>query len=135
MGIGATIGKVGIITNSASCNQQIIGIVGNHQVIGRFLTYLFKIYEDVIPGIAKATTLPILDQVKVSNFPIVIPPMSEQKSICEFLDKKSLEIKELIAEIDKQIDTLYDYRRSLINECVTGKQRVTDMDVRRVSSI
>jgi type I restriction enzyme, S subunit len=33
----ASVGKVGLITQSASCNQQIIGIVCSHRMSGRFL--------------------------------------------------------------------------------------------------
>lgn len=65
VGIGATIGKVGLITEAASCNQQIIGIVSTHQMLARYLAYQLTIYEAIIPGIAIATTLPIFDQAKV----------------------------------------------------------------------
>jgi hypothetical protein len=34
--------------------------------------------------------------------------------------------------IDDQITTLLAYRKSLIHECVTGKRRVTEVDVARV---
>jgi type I restriction enzyme S subunit len=39
IGIGATIGKVGMVTAPASCNQQIIGIVTNHYLLPRYLAY------------------------------------------------------------------------------------------------
>ena len=37
IGIGATIGKVGYVTDPASCNQQIIGIVTDYHLLPRFL--------------------------------------------------------------------------------------------------
>ncbi|MCX6908527.1 MAG: restriction endonuclease subunit S [Verrucomicrobia bacterium] len=131
VGIGATIGKVGFVSAEASCNQQLIGIVCGHRIHSRFLAYQFKIYEDVIPGIATATTLPIFDQVKTGYLPTLQPPIEEQKTICAFLDTKLAESKQIVAGIESQIATLTAYRKSLIHECVTGQRRVTDEDVRR----
>jgi len=134
IGIGATIGKVGIATAPASCNQQLIGIVTNQQLLPRYLAYQMKIYEIIIPKIAIATTLPIFDQVKTGYLPVMVPPKQEQRSICEYLDAKTIESKETIATIEHQIDTLTAYRKSLIHECVTGQRRVTDEDVKRAEA-
>ena len=131
VGIGATIGKVGLVSAEASCNQQLIGIVCGHRMHSRFLAYQFKIYEDVIPGIATATTLPIFDQVKTGYLPTLQPPFEEQKSICTFLDTKLAESKQIVAGIETQIATLTAYRKSLIHECVTGQRRITEADVAR----
>lgn len=133
IGIGATIGKVGLITKPASCNQQIIGIVCNHRMNPRYLAYQLKIYEDIIPGIATATTLPIFDQAKTGYLPVLQPPLEEQAEICEFLDMKLNEIKRLVEKIEQQIQTLLSYRKSLIHECVTGKRRITDEGMARVT--
>ena len=131
VGIGATIGKVGLVSAEASCNQQLIGIVCGHRMHSRFLAYQFKIYEDVIPGIATATTLPIFDQVKTGYLPTLQPPLEEQKSICVFLDTKLAESKQIIAGIETQIATLTAYRKSLIHECVTGQRLISKADVVR----
>jgi type I restriction enzyme S subunit len=129
VGIGATIGKVGIVPEEASCNQQIIGIVCSHRMQCRYLAYQFKIYEDVIPSIAAATTLPIFDQVKTGYLPTLQPPRAEQEDIVAFLDEKLAELKHIVAGSESQIATLTAYRKSLIHECVTGQRRVTEADV------
>lgn len=134
VGIGATIGKVGLILTEASCNQQIIGIVCNHRMYSRYLTYQLKIYEDVILGIASATTLPIFDQVKTGYLPTLQPPYEEQKAICAYLDGKITEIKNITDGIEAQIATLTAYRKSLIYECVTGQRRITEIYLNRVKT-
>lgn len=48
-----------------------------------------------------------------------IPPINEQKSISTFLDAKCSEIDALAADIQSQIDTLEQYKRSVITEAVT----------------
>ena len=118
-----------MIRFEAACNQQIIGIVTNHRLLGRYLAYQCKIYEEVIPRIASATTLPIFDQVKTGYLPTLQPPHAEQEAICTFLDAKLAEVKRIDAGIESQISTLVAYRKSLIHECVTGQRRVTEADV------
>ena len=57
-----------------------------------------------------------------SNFiqlPILFPPAEEQQRIADFLDTKCAEIDALTADIQTQIDTLEQYKRSVITETVT----------------
>ena len=53
------------------------------------------------------------------NIPMPIPSLSEQKAIAEFLDKKCGEVDALIADIQQEIETLEQYKRSVITETVT----------------
>ena len=55
----------------------------------------------------------------LENTPILIPPMDEQCRIADFLDTKCAEIDALTADIQTQIDTLEQYKRSVITETVT----------------
>ena len=53
------------------------------------------------------------------EIPILVPPLSEQQAISAYLDKKCSEIDSLTADIQKQIETLEEYKRSVITEAVT----------------
>ena len=53
------------------------------------------------------------------NIPIPVPPLSEQKTIAGFLDKKCGAVDALIADIQQEIETLEQYKRSVITEAVT----------------
>ena len=50
---------------------------------------------------------------------IPTPPLAEQRFIADFLDTKCAEIDALTADIQTQIDTLEQYKRSVITETVT----------------
>lgn len=50
---------------------------------------------------------------------IPTPPLAEQRRIADFLDAKCAEIDALTADIQTQIDTLEQYKRSVITETVT----------------
>lgn len=49
----------------------------------------------------------------------IVPPLEEQRRIADFLDSKCEKIDELKADIQAQIDTLEQYKRSVITEVVT----------------
>ena len=53
------------------------------------------------------------------NTYIPYPPIEEQKKIAEFLDAKCSEIDALVADIQAQIETLEQYKRSTVIETVT----------------
>ena len=50
---------------------------------------------------------------------VLLPPLDEQKKIAAFLDAKCSEIDALIADIQAQIETLEQYKRSTVIETVT----------------
>jgi type I restriction enzyme S subunit len=62
---------------------------------------------------------PKLTQNNLGKVWLVIPPPHEQDSIASFLDTKCSEIDALAADIQAQIDTLEQYKRSVITEAVT----------------
>lgn len=56
---------------------------------------------------------------KFYTFPVLIPPLSEQKAIADFLDKKTAQINELVAAKKKQIELLKEYKQAVIAKAVT----------------
>lgn len=53
------------------------------------------------------------------NFQVPLPSLSEQKLIADFLDEKCAEIDNLSEDIQKQIDILNNYKKSVITRAVT----------------
>lgn len=86
----------------------------------RFITYLLKAYDgckafhNMGGGVRK-----ILNFSELKKQYIVYPILVEQKRIADFLDAKCAEIDTLTADIQTQIDTLEQYKRSVITETVT----------------
>ena len=56
---------------------------------------------------------------ELSKMPLISPDMLEQKKIADFLDTKCSEIDAISADIQKGIETLEQYKRSVITEAVT----------------
>jgi len=70
------------------------------------------------------STQPKLTQYKLSIIPVIVPPLSEQQEIADFLDKKCSGIDTTIQKRELAIEKLTAYKQSLIYECVTGKREV-----------
>ena len=60
------------------------------------------------------------EQLKLFSLPI--PPLAEQQAIADYLDKKCGEIDELITIKQRKIESLKEYKKSVIYEYVTGKK-------------
>ena len=58
---------------------------------------------------------------RIKNIEMPLPPLSEQHAIASYLDTKCSEIDTLIALKQQKKETLKDYKKSMIYECVTGK--------------
>jgi len=57
---------------------------------------------------------------------ISIPPLNEQKIIASYLDEKTVQIEQIIATVNSQINNLKELRKTLINDVVTGKIKVVE---------
>ncbi len=60
-----------------------------------------------------------LNEDTLMNFPLLVPPLDEQKKIADFLDKKCGEIDSISQDVQKQVEVLEEYKRSAIIEAVT----------------
>ena len=56
---------------------------------------------------------------EMANIRYAIPPYEEQQKIATFLDKKCTKIDALTKDIEKQIENLQQYKKSVITEAVT----------------
>lgn len=60
----------------------------------------------------------------MKNILISVPSLDEQQRIADYLDSKCAEIDNIITEKKQQIETIEEYKKSLIFEYVTGKKEV-----------
>lgn len=65
------------------------------------------------------TALPSMTQSTYNNFRVPLPSSDEQNRIVNYLDSKCSEIDAISADIQKEIEILEQYKRSVITEAVT----------------
>ena len=92
------------------------------KVVSRYYKYLFK--DSSFIEKMNSYTMSLRDGKNIAfedfgNTIIPVPPLGDQKLIADFLDNKCNEIDALINDLQKQIDTIEQYRRSVITEAIT----------------
>ena len=93
---------------------------------GKFLFYYLKsqtFFEDVQQYI-KSNTQSNVGLDSMSKVKIILPSMSEQQEIADYLDRKCAEIDSLIAAKEQLLTELESYKKSVIYEYVTGKKEI-----------
>lgn len=126
---GSSYGKVSYVESlprEATINPQILRIVAHSgsKHLAYFLQtplFLYQVEGGVVGG-----TIPTISQEKINNFIILMPPLSEREEISDYLDTKCTEIDNLISIKLSKIDSLKEYKKSIIYEYVTGKKEVTE---------
>lgn len=127
---GATTGRVAIVDADIKftiwsplavfrCNKE--------RMLPRFLFYQLQSngYQKQIELNWSYGTQQNIGMRTLEKLILSVPPLPEQYSIADYLDKKCSEIDELISIKQQKIEKLKEYKKSLIFECVTGKRKVS----------
>lgn len=127
---GATVGKTFLYKEDyAACfaGYLIKARCNKNKLLPNFVFYytLSNAYQNWKNSIFIQSTIQNIGADKYSVMPIIVPSLSEQQSIADYLDQKCSEIDELISIKQQKIEKLKDYKKSLIFECVTGKRKVS----------
>ena len=114
---GAGIGRINKYPAKSSLLGTMAYILPKNNIDLSWLKYCI---ESLDLGISlDKTTIPHIYFSEYGNRTIFCPPLKVQKSIASFLDSKCSEIDALYADIEKQIEILEEYKKSVITETVT----------------
>lgn len=126
-----TIGKIAKVSglDKPACLNSGIFVM---KQLGEFFSQQYLYWVLVSPQLlafnnyvaGQGTTIQHLYQNVFENMPLLVPPLSEQHEIADYLDKKCAEIDGLKAKLKMKRDALTELRQSLISEVVTGKRKV-----------
>lgn len=116
----APIGTVAINTTELCTNQGCLGLVKKSRSLdNKYYYYVLSIYPEVFNLFGSGTTFKEISATAFGEVSLPFPPINEQHRISTYLDAKCAEIDALTADIQTQIDTLEQYKRSVITETVT----------------
>lgn len=119
--------RIGLVEHNGAITSAYLAIKPNNQLIPEFANYQLKSWDAVKAfhnmgsGIRKT-----LDFSELGKKKFLVPPIDEQKQIIDFLDQKTTEIDGAISDKKAQLETLAEYKKSLIYEYVTGKKQVKE---------
>lgn len=87
-----------------------------------FLKHIFNesnIVKEQLLFLSNATTIDVIYSGTLKDIKIPVPPRNVRRKISAFLDFQCSEIDAISADIQKEIETLEQYKRSVITEAVT----------------
>lgn len=114
--------------NNTLYSYHILRLRFSKKMDDSFKKYMFNndFVQTYFSKTAKGTTRKILGLNDFNNLPVIVPPIKEQIEIGKFLDTKTNLITSIISNIENQITTLKELRKTLINDVVTGKIKVAE---------
>ena len=126
---GGEVGRCGIVeylSDRAIIQNAVHRIRSAERANVRFLNYYIQHttkskWFDIL---CNKATIAHLTSEKLLNTLVVLPSISEQIQIADFLDKKTEQINQMIAIKKEQIENINKQRQTLIYDVVTGKRRV-----------
>ena len=127
---GAGVGKCARVDSlpfgGTAPNSSICVITPNSSLSYKYVCYYIQshVFSNFVTMLYNGMGVPHLTQEILKSIKILLPSFQEQEMISDFLDKKCLKIDSTISEKKKQIETLEEYKKSLIFEYVTGKREV-----------
>lgn len=120
-GVGEILkGKKGFISSTTA------KFVFDKKFSSKFFFHLRDSIEYTLKQIPTGMGIPHLNPQILNNFPCPGPPIKEQTAIANYLDEKTQKIDAIVSNIGKQVDTLKELRKTLINDVVTGKIKVVN---------
>ena len=112
--------RTGLVHERGIITSAYISLRPIKKIDSRFFNYqlhaydVIKVFYNMGNGVRQG-----LNFSEFSRLLVFEPPINEQKKIADYLDFKCAEIDALTSDIQAQIDTLEQYKRSVITEAVT----------------
>jgi type I restriction enzyme S subunit len=116
-----TVGRMGILTRKASCNQAALGLVANSQSISQTLLFFMLLgLRDHFNGLAQGAAQQNISKEKVANASTVLPP----RSLGDAFDKPVKPIFDQIKTLQQQIHNLRRSRGLLLQRLLSGEVKL-----------
>lgn len=122
---GATIGKLGILDIETSTNQACCVLPPSKKVLPMFAFYHFMAAKQDLINQSAGGGQPNISQDIIRRHKIALPPtIDDQRAIVDYISEKTIKYDATLRKAHKMINTLKEYKHSLITEIVTGKRKV-----------
>lgn len=121
--IASCVGRFGIVAINAVdvvINQQLQAFEPR-EIKAEYLKNIVSLSKEYFELIGTAATLVYVNQQGFENLPVLIPSVSEQESICLYVDEANARFDALLSQSFESIQLLQERRSALISAAVTGK--------------
>ena len=113
--------RVGLSPYTGIVSPAYIILKAKKDIAPRFAEYYYLMMwmRAIFNQLGDAGVRSSLNAGELLELSLPLPPLSEQHRITDFLDKKCSQIDEISMKIQEEIETLEEYKKSVITEAVT----------------
>lgn len=129
---GATIAKVGLLTQPTAVNQACCVLVPDKKILPRYALYYFLSSKRQLIDLGVGGGQPNISQDIVRSFKIALPVVEEQQKMVNYLDEKTAIIDKMIAAKNHTHTQLLELRQAIITNAVLGRGGVA-MNLRQTN--
>ena len=65
-----------------------------------------------------------LSPIALKSIPFILPPLSEQRAIVSYINERTAKIDKMVENVNREIESLKEYKQRLISDVVTGQIKV-----------
>ena len=127
-GMDGFAGAMGVSKSTGKGSPVLVVCSPKYDAVPQFIVYYLRalaimdVFVSLATGIRERSC--DLRWNKISELPFILPSSTEQQAIADYLDEKCADIDSLIQTKQSKIDSLKEYKKSIIYEYVTGKREV-----------
>lgn len=111
---------IGLIKNNGVCSPAYSQFVMKNDNCAEYYYYYYLMIDNTKELLHLAKNLRhSFTEEQLGSINAPVPPLEEQKAIAKVLDVKCFEIDALLSDIQSEIETLEEYKKSVITEAVT----------------
>ena len=127
LSVRAPVGRLNIADQKYGIGRGLCAVLPDSKVLHTGLAqYQLEALGHGLNLVATGSTYDAVSVRDVGNHPSILPPLSEQAAIVEYVDRATARIDEAAARARRQIELLEEYRTRLIADAVTGKLDVRE---------
>lgn len=116
--VRAPVGSMNIADRDYGVGRGLCAIKTTH-ITSRFAWWSLHYYRDRLMEVATGSTYEAVTAEDVRNLSILVPELSVQRRIADYLDAETAEIDALIAEKERMLVLLEEKRAALVTHAVT----------------
>lgn len=133
LSVRAPVGALNIANQAYGIGRGLCAIRPNENFTQKFLFYSLELTKLELFSIATGSTYEAVTVEQVNNSVCLVPPLTEQNEISNFLDRETSQIDSLVAEQENLIGLLKEKRQALISAAVKGQIDVRNYKLKDVA--
>jgi type I restriction enzyme S subunit len=118
---GATVGKLGVLTQEAATNQAVCAIFPPDDLETKYLFWYLRFVRSDLIAQAIGGAQPNISQGILRNLLIPVAPFYQQKQIVAEIEKQYSRLDEAVANLNRVKANLKRYRAAVLKAAVKGK--------------